>query len=467
MAHFKARDLVRRMTEESLKSGRPIRCAEDVCNTATMTKLREDGLALDADNRRIEGRTPAVRFEDFSLREIAAEGIRTKSDGRGVGEAFIEAYFRDNDGLRRLRESGAIDAVDFSMFYGITGQLQINSILSGFNDEAFVFSKIAGTYPTRMLTGERIPGVSPPKDPDGDGKEDVTLWKEGMPFKYVGFGEEYIDLPETHGHALGIAITRLAIYGDKVGQVAKQGGEVGRLLGLRKEKRGLLRLIGAETYAYKEKRLNDTAEVTIDPYQYANGSSATQLAGSTLSSRLYPFVNDFASSPLTDADSLVSADQAFSKVPNPNTGEPIEIGAPRIFACYTRRFDLFKILKAYEMWKISQAGLTTVGAVNTIGPNWATGVLGTVETSVSRQLRAQLIAAGVSDVNSDKVWWYGDVAQAIQYAENWPIRVIQAPANSEAEFNQDIVARWRADERGEWVWMNPRLLQRHNYLSTT
>ena len=32
--------------------------------------------------------------------------------------------------------------------------------------------------------------------------------------------------------------------------------------------------------------------------------------------------------------------------------------------------------------------------------------------------------------------------------ENWPITVTQAPSNSEAEFNQDIVLRFKASERG-------------------
>ena len=31
--------------------------------------------------------------------------------------------------------------------------------------------------------------------------------------------------------------------------------------------------------------------------------------------------------------------------------------------------------------------------------------------------------------------------------ENWPITVTQSPANSEAEFEQDIVVRFKASER--------------------
>jgi hypothetical protein len=40
--------------------------------------------------------------------------------------------------------------------------------------------------------------------------------------------------------------------------------------------------------------------------------------------------------------------------------------------------------------------------------------------------------------------------------ENWPITVQKAPANSEAEFTQDIVARWKVSERGAAAVWDPR-----------
>ena len=40
--------------------------------------------------------------------------------------------------------------------------------------------------------------------------------------------------------------------------------------------------------------------------------------------------------------------------------------------------------------------------------------------------------------------------------ENWPITVTQAPPNSEAEFTHDIVARFKASERGAAAVLNPR-----------
>ena len=39
---------------------------------------------------------------------------------------------------------------------------------------------------------------------------------------------------------------------------------------------------------------------------------------------------------------------------------------------------------------------------------------------------------------------------------NWPITVTQSPLGSEADFNQDIVVRFKASERGAAAVVNPR-----------
>jgi hypothetical protein len=44
--------------------------------------------------------------------------------------------------------------------------------------------------------------------------------------------------------------------------------------------------------------------------------------------------------------------------------------------------------------------------------------------------------------------------------ENWPITVVQSPANSDAEFTQDIVVRFKASERGAAAVLNPRYVVR-------
>lgn len=455
MAHFKAKDLYRRITEECRSKGRPVGSG---MGTETLREFSEKGLALDDEQQRIPGKSPQVRLEDFSLREMAANLIINRSDGQPVGDTFIQTMMNPDV---RMREATSIDAVDYSMFMGITGQLLVNNILQGFMAEEFIFTGLAGTYKSPFPSGERVPGVSPPKDPDYDGTEDTTLVSDGQPFKYFGFGERYIELPDTQLHGGIIGIGKLAIWADRTGLIAQQATQVGNILGLRKEKRGLKCLIGADSATFKEKRLSQSAITTIDPYQYVSGSGSQQFAdGLSTQATEVKYVNDFASDPLVDYTDIRDADIQFAKTVDPDTGEPVVVGKPFLFASKPQELEVQRILQAYNIWKVSQAGMDTVNSLNTISPN----PLGGVTTAYSRQLRAQLVKAGVADSDADKPWWYGDIAAAIKYIENWPLKVIAAPPNSEAEFMQDIVVRYRADERGRWAWFNPRLLQRHNYV---
>ena len=74
----------------------------------------------------------------------------------------------------------------------------------------------------------------------------------------------------------------------------------------------------------------------------------------------------------------------------------------------------------------------------------------------SRLAYRRIIAAGHDAADAKKWWFIGDFRKAFAYMENWPITVTQSPANSEAEFNQDIVVRFKASERGAAAVINPR-----------
>jgi hypothetical protein len=76
----------------------------------------------------------------------------------------------------------------------------------------------------------------------------------------------------------------------------------------------------------------------------------------------------------------------------------------------------------------------------------------------SRLAYRRVIAAGVAAVEAKKWWFVGDFRKAFAYMENWPITVTQAPINSEADFNNDILLRFKASERGAAAVINPRFV---------
>src|SRR6476660_8946132 len=74
----------------------------------------------------------------------------------------------------------------------------------------------------------------------------------------------------------------------------------------------------------------------------------------------------------------------------------------------------------------------------------------------SRLAYRRIIASGIAAATAKKYWFVGDFRRAFAYMENWPITVTQAPLGSEAEFNNDIVLRFKASERGAAAVINPR-----------
>ena len=86
----------------------------------------------------------------------------------------------------------------------------------------------------------------------------------------------------------------------------------------------------------------------------------------------------------------------------------------------------------------------------------AANPLGNYTVVESRLAYRRMIAAGYNAEQAKKFWFIGDFRRAFAYMENWPITVTQSPVNSEAEFNQDIVVRFKASERGAAAVINPR-----------
>jgi hypothetical protein len=71
-----------------------------------------------------------------------------------------------------------------------------------------------------------------------------------MPYPSLGFGEDYIETPQTTKRGFIVPVTKEAIFFDRTNLILQRAAEVGEVLGLNKEKRLIDLLIGA-TNNYK------------------------------------------------------------------------------------------------------------------------------------------------------------------------------------------------------------------------
>lgn len=347
-----------------------------------------------------------LRAEDFSLRDLAEALVP-------AGREWVRSLDPRSGGVMLLEADG----VDVTAFLNITGQVIYNRIMEAYTQEAFVVSKLVQTIPTR-LDGEKIPGIARL----ADAAEEVH---PGMPYPHAGFGEDYIETPSTVKRGLIVPVTREAIFFDRTHLVLARAADVGETLGLNKEKR-LVDLVIGVTNNYKWRG------TAYDTYQTAA-----------------PWINVKATNELIDWTDVDGAEQLFADILDPNTSEPVLVKANTVLVSPAYQHAAHRVFNAPEITYQDANAATTTMAANPLGG---------YRIRVSRLMYRRIVASGATASDARKWWFLGDFAKAFAYMENWPITVTQSPTGSEADFNSDVVVRFKASERGAAAVLNPRYM---------
>ena len=349
-----------------------------------------------------------LRAEDFSLRDLA-EGLVPD------GHEWVRMMDPRSAGSVPVLE--ATDGVDATAFLNVASQVIYSKIMDAYQQEVFVVSRLVDTIPTR-LDGEKIPGVG------GLASSDQPI-HPGMPYPSVGFGEDYIETPSTTKRGFIVPVTREAIFFDRTHLVLSRAAEVGELLGLNKEKRLIDLVIGA-----------------TNNYKWLGDSYNTYQAAA-------PWVNVKTGNELVDWTNVDAAEQLFADILDPNTGEPVLLSANTVLVMPAYRHAAYRVFNALEV-----SFNPTSSATSTLSAN----PLAAYQVADSRLAYRRIIASGAAADDAKKWWFVGDFKRAFAYMENWPITVTQSAVGSEADFNQDVVVRFKASERGAAAVLNPRLV---------
>ena len=363
-----------------------------------------------------------IKPEDFSIRGLMEEFI-TDSSGRPCGREILDSWNPMHGGdakhesLTQLVEGGTVQASNFS---NITGQIVYNKTLESYNNEEFVFSKTIPTVPTQF-NGERIAGIG------GMGDQAEVVPEAGQ-YPMVGVSEDWIDTPATVKRGLILPLTKEAAFFDRTGLILKRCAEVGEYLGINKELRAVDCVIDENTTTHRYNRKNRGPVAT-----YGDNSGNHDWDNLQASNALANWVN------------VDNVDQLLYTILDPNTGLPIIItGKMRLIVGRGLIRTAEQIQKATSL-EIINPGFATSGNPSKMN---------TVNNVPSFEiLTSRYLAYRQATTTS---WYYGAPDQAFCYMENFPMTVVEAPANSEMEFNQDIVMRWKASERGQFATVEPR-----------
>jgi hypothetical protein len=362
-----------------------------------------------------------------------------------LGEACFGSEFRracdpnrqSTDATRFLRIKEAEDGLDYTAFLNITGRVISNRVMEGFNEESAIAPTLIDLETNVRLKNERRPGIQAMGD-------DSEVVHPGMPYPRQTLGEKYQDFADNDKRGLIVPITKECLFFVGFsGEILRQAGDLGAVLGRSKDRRCWNVILGIAnnfTYGWRGQTTPRAYNTYNNTHLDSNGAVVTQAAVDARTA--VPVVpQNIHGWPLNTWRDIDRAERLFDRMVNPDNGEPIDIGGATIIvmpAAYARARSI--ITATEDRWQ--------VGVNTRITPNPASGYQ---LAPPSRRARSILNRTGDYG-DPDSVWLLGDFKKAFVYRENWPLTVVQAPLNSEAEFEQDIVVRYKASERGGcWV----------------
>jgi hypothetical protein len=347
--------------------------------------------------------------EDFSLKDVLIESMGY--------EAYDMCDPRREINVSNILEADGVDSTTFS---NITGQIVFSKILQAFDNPDLVATALIPTTPTR-LDGEKLPGVAQLGD-----KGDVV--KEGMPYPNKGMDEEYIETPQIDKRGFIVPVTKEAVFFDRTNLVLQRASQVGESLALGKEKRIIDSILGeATTFA------------TGGTWSWKGTNTYAVYNSSAVNFSTTWYVN-LQTAVLNEYLDLDVTENLFSDMKDPTTQEPVLIpGVRDLLVVPNLRQTANRIVNSIETR--NQTGTTRT----TISP----GDKGDYRVISSPFFKTRLAS------NKTTSWWVGNFSKAFTYMENWPITVSQAPTNNEAEFTSDIIARYKASEKGQIAVMAP------------
>lgn len=359
--------------------------------------------------------------QDFSIRALFEHLIE---DGRELVDSWNPRHGggSESQGFHHLVESGAVNVGTFS---NITGQIVFSEIQAKYDAEEFVFSKLIPSTPTQF-NGEKIPGIGE----IGDKAETIP---EMGSYPLVGVNEDWQETPLTTKRGLVAPLTKEAVFFDRTGVLLERCGDVGTYLGVNKEKRAVDCVIDENTTTHRYNRKGRGAVAT-----YGDNSGS------------HDWDNLQASNALVDWTDIDNAEQLLNSIVDPNTGEPIVVTATTLICAKSLQYTAERVVNATEI-TVTTPGYATSGSPTET--KLRNPMAGKYTVVTSRWIAPRLA--------TDTDWFYGDLKAAFRYMENWPLTTVQAPSNSELEFMQDIIMRWKASERGAYSTRDPRKMVRN------
>ena len=337
----------------------------------------------------------------------------------------------------------------------LAGLLEVK-ILEAYNRPEFLAPQLATNVPSNKVQ-EKFIGISVPADAAQERKPGQTHPRAQM-------SERYVTTPITKNRANAVDVTREAIMFDLTRQVMEHAEMVSQTLALRKEYLMWDTVLGIKnTYTYDG----------TNYYTYAISNQAG-----------YGLWVNLLLNPIADWTCLDAVYKYFSRMVDPETGQPISVEAKDLIVMPARKATMEKILSDTQVRQGSLSNTTDVGTPlgygkNPISGQWnapmvsqyaykrltdynqnanPVGLIKLIDTQQNLSLFNSDTIQATGVTAADELWLAGNFKKAFMYIENLPLTITRAAPTSYEMADRGLVFSMFVDEMGIPAVRDPRFV---------
>ena len=344
--------------------------------------------------------------------------------------------------------------------------------LEAYASSEFIADRLVENIPTKLRSMKMI-GISNIGDL-------ANARKPGERHAMAPLTERFVTTPQTRNIGLGIRVTKEAVLFDRTFQLLKQAESVAHSMKLRKEYQILDVVLGVvNPYNY-----NGTSYWT-----YAGGGSAlresTTYPAGTLPTGFY--VQDYGGgnycnqvvNPMLTWQAMNIARFLWTQMVDPETGQPIDIGATDVLCMPGNELNFSSILSAENISRFTEmaaaqgggaggvfpAGMFNAknpisGEYNLISPkNYPYAIRRVTDAdglNITPDSSALSSVASTAKDQAYGLWYVGNFKKAFHWNENIPLTLVRANPNEMEMGDMGLVLALFADEMGAAGVTEPR-----------
>ena len=351
--------------------------------------------------------------EDFSLRQLWEACVGPTHLTLPTYAAQQRVYVTDVAQLSALHSEADLGT---NLFQTIAGALISKRVIDAYNvTDGFIGDRLI-TIERSSVKNEKIAGFTALQGP-----KEV---KEGDRYEEASFGDKYVTTVESKKGRI-VSITEEAIHFDQTGELLRRAARIGEATRLEREKTIVRGVVDADynaslgTGVYRPNG-------TLEPLYPTDGSNRNYVGvGNTTAGSPYN-----AAVPLedwTDIDFILRyhATQVTDDRHAPEAGEPI-VWMPRILLVpKSKELTALRIVTATSVVTLTNGSTQQTEFRNPFGGAY------------------QVLASPFLDNVDVDDWYLGDFRKQFIWKEIWPVQVFRQTRDGDADFDRDVLARYK------------------------